>query len=119
MRPCTRRRTVVTFLTIDVPFLAVNASVEPGAPSDLEHAAGALDRVERDALPRLDVRPDRHLRRGEIARFERVDDCAMLPCEVLPTLEPPTADHLHPQVDGQLPVDVREHLVRSEIDLEL
>ena len=56
---------------------------------------------------------------GEVARLERVDDRAVLAREVLATLEPAAADHLHHQVHGQLAVDVREHLVAGEIDLEL
>ena len=50
---------------------------------------------------------------------EGVDDRAVLAGEVLATLEPAAANHLHHQVHGQLPIDVREHLVRGEIDLEL
>ena len=51
------------------------------------------------------------LRRCEVARLERVDDRAVLPGEVLAALEPAAANHLHHQVHGQLPIDVREHLV--------
>ena len=55
----------------------------------LEHAAGALDRVERDPPARVDVRPDRGLRGGEVAGLERVHDRAVLAGEVLAALELP------------------------------
>ena len=56
---------------------------------------------------------------GEIAGVEGIDDRAMLAGEVLAALEPAAADHLHHQVHRQLAIDVREHLVAGEIDLEL
>ena len=54
-----------------------------------EHSAGPFDRVERDPLPGVDVRPDRLLRRGEVAGVERVDDRAVLARQVLAALGRP------------------------------
>ena len=59
------------------------------------------------------------LRRREVAGFVRVDDRGVLGREVGATLELAAADHLHHQVDRQLPVEAREQRVAGEIDLVL
>ena len=56
---------------------------------------------------------------GRSRGLEGLHDRPVLAGEVLAALEPAAADHLHHQVHRQLPVDVREHRVAGEVDLEL
>src|SRR5262245_2703687 len=84
-----------------------------------ERPAGALERVERDAEAGGDVRPDRVAGELEIARLERFDDAGVLGHEVLASLEPAAADHLHHQVHRELAVERREQRVAREVDLVL
>ena len=86
---------------------------------ELELAAGALDRVERDPAAGLDVLADGVLGGVEVARREALDDPAVLGDEVRVALDLPAADHLHHQVHGQLAVEAREQRVAGEVDLVL
>src|SRR6187431_3235728 len=82
-----------------------------------ENAAGSLDRIECDAATSVDVLANRMFCRVELAGRERVDDVAMLGNEVLVTLDAAAADHLHHQVDGELPVEARQERIAGEVDL--
>src|SRR5262245_32088931 len=73
----------------------------------LEDAAGALDRLERDAPAGVDVRADRIARGVQVAELECIDDRCVLGGEVGTALEAPAADHLHHQVHRQLAVEAR------------
>ena len=57
--------------------------------------------------------------RVELSGRERVDDVAMLGDEVRVTLDVATADHLHHQVHGELPVEAREERIARDVDLVL
>src|SRR6185436_10615348 len=96
-----------------------------GAPSfhvadrSSENAARSLDRVERDAATRVDVLTDGTHCRVELASRERVDDVAVLGDEVLMALDVAPANHLHHQVDRELPVEARKECIAGEVDLVL
>ena len=85
----------------------------------LEGAARLLERLERDPAAGVDVGANRRLRRRQVAGGERVHDRAVLDRQVRARLQPAAADHLHHQVDRELPVEAREERVAGEVDLML
>jgi hypothetical protein len=87
--------------------------------SRLEDAACALERLESDPAPRLDVLADGAARPVDVSALECLHDPAVLGDEVRMALDVPAPDDLHHQVHRELAVEAGEQRVSGEVDLVL